>query len=104
MYRATTPTHTFTLPIETNTCSEILVSYKQNNTGLDKHYEDGTLPSGMTLDGKKVIVVLTQEETKLFKKGIVEIQVRVLTNSGAALASQVFSVKVRDVINEDVLQ
>lgn len=50
MYRATTPTHTFTLPIETSTCSEILVSYKQGSVTINKHYQDSTLPEGMSLD------------------------------------------------------
>lgn len=104
MYRVTTPTHTFKLPIETNTCSEILVSYKQTDVCLDKHYENGTLPSGMTLDGKNVIIILTQEETKQFAEGRVKVQIRVLTNAGAVMASQIFTLSVADVINEEVLQ
>lgn len=104
MYRATTPTHTFKLPIETNTCSEILVSYKQKDIALDKHYQDNLLPDGMTLNGKNVIIVLTQEETSSFKEGTVMVQVRVLTNAGAVMASQIFKLFVTDVINEEVLQ
>lgn len=60
MYRATTPTHTFTLPVNTNTLAEILVSYRQGNVKLDKHYENGTLPGGMSLDGARVIIKLTR--------------------------------------------
>lgn len=104
MYRATTPTHTFKLPIETNTCSEILVSYKQKDFALDKHYQDGALPSGMTLDGKNVVIVLTQEEANQFKEGTAKVQVRVLTNAGTAMASNIFKLFVADVINEEVLQ
>lgn len=104
MYRATTPTHTFKLPIETNTCSEILVSYKQKDFALDKHYQDSTLPDGMTLDGKNVIIVLTQEEANQFKEGRASVQIRVLTNAGAVMASQVFKLFVADVINEEILQ
>lgn len=104
MYRATTPTHTFTLPINTNTLSEILVSYKQGAVTLDKHYQDGTLPSGMTLDGDKVIVKLTQDETKLFRPNAqADVQVRVLTASGDALASKRFGITVNSVINDEVL-
>ena len=44
MYRVTTPTHTFTLPIETATCTEILVTYRQGKVIINKHYENGTLP------------------------------------------------------------
>lgn len=104
MYRVTTPTHTYTLPIETSTCKDILVSYKQNNVRLEKHYQDGTLPSGMTLDGKKVIVNLSQVETKKFVKGSVDSQVRVLTNADKAFASQHFTISIKDVNNEEILE
>ena len=104
MYRVTTPTHTFTLPIQTSTCKEILVSYRQKNITLDKHYEDETLPSGMTLDGKNVVVRLTQPETKQFSPNYpATVQVRVLTTSNDAYASQVFKVWVDDVLNEEIL-
>lgn len=104
MYRATTPTHTFTLPIQTSTCNEILVTYKQGTATLDKHYEDSTLPSGMTLDGYDVAIKLSQEETLKFNaKNKVEVQVRVLTNDNNAMASQKFKVSVQDVLNEEIL-
>ena len=104
MYRVTTPTHTFTLPLDTSTLKEIQVSYKQGNLKLIKHYQDGTLPSGMTLDGKKVIIRLNQEETKQFDADYpVVSQVRVLTNDDDAFASQYFQVDVENVLNEEVL-
>lgn len=105
MYRATTPTHTFTLPIDTSTCKEILVTYKQNKTKLDKHYQDSTLPSGMTLDGANVIIKLTQAETLMFSHDhSVYAQVRVLTVDDSAYASQRFKISINDVLNEDILQ
>ena len=103
MYRVTTPTHTFTLPINTNVCKEIQVTYEQGSTELVKHYQDGVLPDGMTIDGETVVINLTQEETKRFKKGAVKVQVRVLTNADKAFASQIFSVKANDVLNDEVL-
>ena len=103
MYRVTTPTHTLTLPINTSDCAIIQVAYQQGETKLMKVYDDGIVPDGMTLDGKKVIVRLTQAETKAFKKGKVSLQVRVLTNGGDAYASEKFAVAVLDVINEDIL-
>ena len=104
MYRVTTPTHTFTLPIDTSTCSEILVSYRQGNKKIDKHYENGQTPPGMTLDDENVIIHLTQEETKQFKANdFAKAQVRVLTNAGDAFASQLFSVMIGDVLNEEIL-
>ena len=105
MYRATTPVHTFTLPIETNTCKEIQVTYKQGNTMLVKHYQDQTLPEGMTLDGKKVIIKLTQEETLNFcSEKAAFVQVRVLTSDDSAYASERFKVSITNVLNEEILQ
>ena len=104
MYRVTTPTHTYTLPIETSSCKEILVSYKQKNLLLEKHYQDGTLPSGMTFNGNDVIVNLTQAETKAFDNGKIDAQVRVLTNANKAFASQIFTITHKDVINEEILE
>lgn len=104
MYRVTTPYLTFTLPIQTSTCKEVLVTIKQNETTLTKHYENSTMPSGMSFDGKNVIVKLTQEETKAFNPKVSALtQIRVLTNADDAYASQVFSLKVSDVLNEEIL-
>lgn len=104
MFRATTATHTFVLPIQTSTCAEILLTYKQCGKELiNKHYENGTLPEGMTLHKNEVIQELTQEETNLFDKGIVEAQIRVLTNKGKAHSSQVFYIKWNEVLNDTVL-
>ena len=103
MYRATTPTHIFTLPIDTSDCAEIQVSYQQGNFKFIKHYQDGVLPQGMTLDGNDVNIYLTQEDTKKFKKGKASVQIRVLTVLGKAMASQWMEVSVFDVISEDIL-
>lgn len=103
MYRVTTPTHTFTLPIDTSECNAIQVTYKQGCNILTKEYNDGVLPSGMTLDEKDVIINLTQAETKGFTAGTVDIQLRALTNGGKAYASQHFTVNVSQVNNEDIL-
>lgn len=105
MYRVTTPTHVFSLPIDTSECAEIQVTYKQGSVILLKHYQDGTLPSGMTLDGNNVRVRLTQEETKQFdSKQAAVAQVRVLTTANDALASSKFSITIKDVLNEDILE
>ena len=104
MYRATTPPHTFTLPIETNTCDKIQVTYKQGDFKIVKTYENGTLPSGMSLNGKVVSIKLTQEETKQFKADAeVKAQVRAKTIGGDVFASQKFNVSVADVLSDEVL-
>lgn len=104
MYRVTTPTHTFILPMDTSTLKEIQVSYKQGNLKLIKHYQDGILPGGMTISSNTVIVRLSQEETKNFiAKDTATVQVRVLTNDDDVFASQMFVISVVEVISEDIL-
>lgn len=103
MYRVTTPTHTFTLPLDTSECNAIQITYKQGANILTKEYNDGVLPPGMTLDDKDVIINLTQAETKAFSVGTVDVQVRALTNGGKAYASQHFNVSVNRVNNEEIL-
>lgn len=104
MYRVTTPTHTFALPIQTSECAEIQIQYKQGSVSILKHYQDGTLPSGMSLDGNKVYVRLTQQETKQFEPKQASVQVRVLTTENNALASQKFKININNVLNEDILE
>lgn len=104
IYTATTPSDTFTLPIETNTCTKIQVTYKQGKYKIVKLYQNGTLPPGMTLDGKKIIVRLTQDETKKFNSdGMISVQVRVKTESNDVFASQKWKVYVDTSLNEEVL-
>lgn len=105
MYRATTPIHTFTLPIQTSNCKEIQVTYRQGPAKVVKHYQDGVLPEGMTLDEDKVIIKLTQAETlKFCPKDPAYVQVRVLTTDDSAYASQRFKVSINNVLNEEILQ
>lgn len=103
MQRVTTPTHRFTLPMDTSECAEIQLTYKQGDTKLVKHYQDGIMPEGMEFDGRTVIQTLSQTETKAFKKGKAYAQIRVLTTGGQAYGSQAFMVKVTDSLNEDIL-
>lgn len=99
MIRATTPTHTFSLPIETNTIKSLLVTYKQGeDIVLEKTKED------CTLTGSTIKLTLTQEETKMFSPERVKIQLRVLTNDNVSLASKVKTKTVEDVLNDVVLQ
>ena len=103
MYRVTTPTHTFTLPVSTSEFSVIQVTYAQKEKTLVKEYRDGVLPEGMTFDDKDVVINLSQEETKAFDAGTVAVQVRARTAGGQAYASDKFNVSVTQVLNEEIL-
>lgn len=99
MYRATTPTHKFEIPFDVATISQILITYaQQEEVVLEKKTED------CTIDGNCISVTLTQEEANLFdlRKNI-EIQMRVLTAGGNALASQIITEPCYRVLNDEVL-
>ena len=100
MIRGTTPTHTFTLPIETSTIKEALVTYAQKeNVLFEKSTED------CTMSENKITVVLTQEETFKFDcKSSAQVQLRVLTTEGKAMASDVLIVPVETCLSKVVLE
>lgn len=100
MRRGTTPTHTFDIsPIEASVLSKVKITYAQGNTVvLVKRTED------CTLEGNTIKLTLTQEETLKFDhKKLVEVQVRVLTAGGDALASYIHNVTVGRLLDEEVL-
>ena len=100
MRRGTTPTHTFTLPLDVSMLACVKVIYAQGGQVILEKENDGCV-----LDGNTVTVKLTQEETFLFDchKKTVQIQVRVLTLGGEALASDVLRVDVEKCLDDEVL-
>ena len=70
MYRGTTPTFTFTLPIECETISKLSVAFKQGGELL---FERG-LPD-VTMSGNVLSCTLTEEET-LQLRGDTELQIQ----------------------------
>lgn len=104
MVRVTTPVHTFTLPFDTSLCDAIEVVYKQFYKKLVKRYENGKLPDGMELNGKDIVITLSQEETGRFSKGTAKIKIRVLTKSGRVLPSDEMEIDIEDTFSEDILK
>lgn len=99
MIRGTTPTHTFNIPFDTSMVKEVKILYAQDDVKvLEKNTED------CTLSGQSISVTLTQEDTFLFDcKKAVEIQIRVLTAGGNALASVPEKVGVSKCLDNEVL-
>ena len=99
MIRGTTPLHTFTLPFSTELCNTVRVIYGQN--GQPVLVKSG---SDLRLDGNNIELKLTQEDTlKLCGGMYVDIQVRVLTHGGDALASDVVKVPVGRCLENEVI-
>ncbi len=99
MLIGTTPTHTFGLPFETNVISKIKVTYAQNGRViLEKGNEE------CEFNENTVTLKLSQEDTFLFECGKnVEIQVRILTAGGDALASNIRIISADKCLDSEVL-
>ena len=108
MYRATTPTHKFVFKnLNPETFQVFNIYYAQQGVEvLKKEKKDCSFYSKEVEDGTIYVayVILTQEETKLFKPKLnVKIQLRALTEDARALASEEYEVPVFNVINDEVL-
>lgn len=102
MMTATTPRHTFRLPIDTAECEKIEVSYKQGYRKLVIEKNGDSIPEEMTLVGNDVIIKLTQEETLRFAEEEVTAQIRILTGN-TVYSSKRFPVNVRKSQSEKIL-
>lgn len=97
MRRGSTPTHTFTLTLDADWIDKVRVLYSQNNELVFRKEGDK-----VTVDGQKVIVELTQEDTLRFSEGIVEVQLRVNTTGGKSIPSQIYSIPVSRLLEDEV--
>ena len=109
MIRATTPTHTFSFDtLDPSTFQVLNIYYAQQGVEILVKTKSDCTFSTKEIDGKTIYlasVMLTQEETKLFKsKYKVEVQLRVLTADDKSLATGKYELSVFDVINDEVLE
>lgn len=101
MIQGTTPMHSFTFPEDPSSFSEIEITYQQLGVILFQKYK-----KDLTFDDDKVAKFrLTQEETLMFAlDSPVRIQVKVLTSGNDVLASQIFDVPVKEILNRNILE
>ena len=99
MIRGTTPTLEFKLPFETSILAEAWVTMAQNKeVVLDKQMSE------CQCSGNVLTVKLTQEETLALKCNcLTEIQIRVRTVDGNALASKVMTVSPDRILKDGVI-
>ena len=99
MIQGTTPTHTFTLPFDVSMIDKVRIIYSQKDQPVvTKNTED------CQLEGENVVVVLTQEDTFAFDHNEpVEIQIRMLTVGGDAIASHIKKVDCAKCLEKEVL-
>ena len=100
MIQGTTPTHRFTIPFDAAVISKVRVTYAQREKVLLTKDE-----TECSLDGNVIELKLTQEETLLFDEfSSVQVQVRVLTTAGDALASDLIRVPCGAILDKEVLE
>lgn len=99
MIRATTPTHIFNLPFETNTIKELSITYSQRKTPLVQKNK-----GNCAFDGKVIALTLSQKDTLKFSdRRPVEIQLRVLTTSNTSLAGTITEIDVGRILDDNIL-
>lgn len=107
LIRATTPTHYFRTTIDPDGLKRILVTYKQNKrVVLEKEKSDLTITSEVVDDATVYTMSfkMTQGEANRFRDDApIYVQVRILTNDGAAAASKIFALDGETVLNDEVL-
>ena len=100
MIKGTTPTHTFFLPFDTGMIKDARITYSQNGSVVLKKEA-----KNCAMEGNEVSVKLTQEDTMMFNEGVcVEVQVRVLTLAGDALASEIVRIGCDRILDDGVLE
>lgn len=99
MIRGTTPLLEFTVPFNTADLAEAWVTLAQNGeVVVDKQLKD------CKVDPNKLSVRLTQEETlRLQASKLTEVQIRVRTIEGEALASNIFAERTDRILKEGVI-
>ena len=99
MIRGTTPTLEFVIPFSVDQIAELFVSMAQNNkVVIDKDFDE------CELSGNKITVRLSQDDTLNFDDSInTEIQVRIRTIDGNALASKIIVVDTGRILKDGVI-
>lgn len=97
--RGTTPTHTFTLDLDTALLKTVRIIYAQMGRVIFVKTGDD-----LELDGNKVRTTLTQEETFAFNcSKPVEIQLRALDHLDKAVKTDIFTVPIGRCLEDEVM-
>lgn len=105
MIRATTPYHEFVFSEDPSEYTRILITYSQEESiVLEKEKSDLTITENPDVPGQYIASFrMTQAEANAFDVGSVRIQVRILKTNGDAMASEISTLKIEEVLNDEVL-
>ena len=99
MRQGTNWPHGFTLPFDSSTIEKVRVSYAQDNCVILTKTEKDCL-----FDGNQINLTMTQKETFRFdQKKNLQVQLRVLTEDGTPLTSEIFQTSVKYSLDREVL-
>lgn len=98
MTKGTTPTLVFELDIDPAELQSLYLTLRQGEVEITRREDSITADS----DAKTLTVTLTQEETLKFRAGCsparAEVQLRAITTTGAALASNIVALPVERIL------
>lgn len=103
MIRGTTPKHIFTLKQDPSIFKEFIITYQQyGKTVIEKRKAD------CEIQDNSLVLTLTQEETLKFEedrspRDSVRIQIKALTTDGKVFATEIKSIHIQDILNEEVM-
>lgn len=98
--RGTTPQYVISIDngIDASTIQDAYITFAQaRGESLTKHFPE------VYIDDGKIVALLSQEETMLFKVGVVQMQVRFITSDNKAYKSDIFKLKVTPILYEEVI-
>lgn len=99
MYRGTTPTHIFKTDLDLTDAAVIWLTYKdRGEIVIDKQKDD------LLVTTEQIELKLTQEETLALQKGqTVTCQIRARFEDGTAVASNIMTVRVQEILKDGVI-
>ena len=104
--RGTTPEHFIYLPFNNNDITSLLITYKQGFYIVEKRLPDVRWYVDKKTNQNIAYFQFTQEETNLFEPVLnkpCRVQVRVLLKNHDVIASEIYNIKILDVLNEEEL-
>ena len=103
MTRGTTPTHSFTIPFVDPNINLVSIAYAQGGSiVLEKTADDCTIAVGGTTT--TITTKLSENDTLLFKSGMVEIQLRLGDSNGERFASKIIRTPCDSILKDGVLE
>lgn len=98
MFRGTTPKNIFQVDIDCTDAVEIYITYSQfGQNVIEKSIAD------LNVTENEITVLLTQEDTLLFRPGEVEIQIRVKFADGTAMACDIIQTTAKRILKEGAI-